>query len=151
MKVADVMSSPAITVSPDTPIRQAAAIMRDRDVGVLPVLAGARVVGIVTDRDLVVLVLALRDDAGTQPVRQAMSPDPVFCQNTQSVKEAVALMGEAQIDRLLVADGQERLVGVISVGDIAVNASEVLAGQAIGEIREARRRRTRGHRIRPLE
>lgn len=151
MKVSAVMSRFPVTVSPDTPVRDAAAVMRDNDVGLLPIVDDARAVGVVTDRDMVVSVLALKPDAGNRPVRDAMSSGPVFCRTTQSVAEAAAMMGDAQVERLLVVDKTDRLVGIITVGDIAVNASEVLAGQAVGEICEDRGAGHGGHRIKPRE
>ena len=149
MNVSQVMSRPPVTVTPGTPVRQAAALMRENEVGVLPVLEDMQVVGIVTDRDLVVSVLAVSKDARDRPVSRAMSSDPVCCKDTHSIPEAVAMMGDEQIERLPVVDQQDRLVGVITVGDIAVNVSEVLAGQAVGEICEDRRSSKRGHRIKP--
>jgi CBS domain-containing protein len=123
--------------------------MRENDIGMLPVVEDTQLVGIVTDRDLVVSVLAVSKDAGDRPVSEAMSSDPVCCKDTHSVAKAVAIMGDAQIERLPVVDQLDRLVGVISVGDIAVNASEVLAGQAVGEICEDRGLSTGTHRIKP--
>jgi len=149
MRVGAVMSSPPITITPETPIQHAAALMREHDVGALVVLHHSEPVGIVTDRDLVVNVLAVRENAGDRPVSQAMSSDPISCGDTEPVSKAAAIMGDSQIERLLVVDHRGRLIGVVTVGDIAVNASEVLAGQAMGEICEDRRVGWRGHQIRP--
>lgn len=151
MKVGAVMSCPPVTVAPNTPLRAAATLMRQNDVGALPVLEHRQLVGIVTDRDMVVSVLSTRANAGDQPVSRAMSPAPVTCRDTESIAQAAAIMGDAQVERLLVLDARDRLVGVLTVGDIAVNASEVLAGQAIGEICEDRRPGARGHQIKPRE
>ncbi|WP_176827971.1 CBS domain-containing protein [Ruegeria marina] len=145
------MSSPLITVTPETPIRQAAAIMRENDIGVLPVLDQMQAVGIVTDRDMVICILAGQGNAGDRPVSEAMSSDPISCRESQSIAEAAAMMGDAQVERLLVVDQQARLVGVITVGDIAVNASEILAGQVVGEICEDRGTGERGHGIKLRE
>lgn len=151
MNVGAVMSGSPVTVRPDTPIRRAASLMRDNDIGALPVVDHTRIVGMVTDRDLVIAVLAVRNDAGDQPVSLAMSSGPVSCQDTLSIADAAAMMGDAQIERLLVVDQQARLIGIITVGDIAVNASEVLAGQAVGEICEDRKVTRSGHHIMPRE
>ena len=149
MKVSEVMSSPPVTVTPGTPVRQAAALMRENDVGALPVLEQGQLVGIVTDRDLVVSVVAVSKDPGDRAVGQAMTSAPVCCNDTQSIAQAVAMMGDAQVERLPVIDQQDRLVGVITLGDIAVNVSEVLAGQAVAEICKDRGAGKGGHRIKP--
>lgn len=139
MKVSTVMSSPVITAAPDTPIKQAASLMREHDVGVLPVQEKGRAIGIVTDRDLVIAVLARSENTGGRPVCDAMSPNPISCREVQSTAEAAALMSNAQVERLLVLDQEDRLMGIITVGDIAVHASELLAGQTVGEICEDRK------------
>lgn len=132
------MSRHVVSATPQTTIRAAAAQMLQHDVGVLPVLSDGVPVGIVTDRDLVVRVLSAGTaDAGT-PIREAMSPAPAACFADQDVAEAAAMMGDLQIRRLLVLDRSGELVGLISLGDIAENASEELAGQALGEIAEDR-------------
>lgn len=151
MKVGALMSKPPVTVTPEMPIREAAALMKENGVGALPVLEDREVVGIVTDRDMVVSVLATRQDAGDQPVREAMTSSAISCMDTQPIEEAAYMMGDAQVERLLVNDQLGRLVGMITVGDIAVNASEVLAGQAVGEICEDRSLGRSRRAIRPRE
>lgn len=146
-----IMSRPVVTVAPSTTLREAATLMRRNDIGALPVVEHARPVGVVTDRDMVVAALAFSGNAGARPVVDAMSQGAVRCTRTHTIAQAAALMGDAQVERLLIVDGEDRLVGMLSVGDIAVNASEVLAGQAIGEICEDRSTRGPGHRIRPVE
>lgn len=151
MRVGAIMSRPVVTVGPETTLQSAAALMRHHDIGALAVVDHGRPVGMVTDRDMVTLALAEPGDAGSRAVAAAMSPEPISCKDSQTITEAVAVMGDRQTERLLVLDAQDRLVGIISVGDIAVNASEVLAGQAIGEICEDRRTSERSPRIKPRE
>lgn len=151
MQVDAIMSRPVFGVEPSSTIREAAALMRRHDVGALAVIDRGRPVGMVTDRDMVVAALADAGDAGARSVAEAMSPGPFACHDDQSIAEAAALMGDMQIERLLVLDRNGRLVGIVSVGDIAVKASEVLAGQAIGEICEDRRTGRRGPGISPRE
>lgn len=150
MQVKEIMSPSVVSISPEATVREAASVLRRHDIGVLPVVDADRTVGVVTDRDIVVSVLPGSEEASRRPVRAAMSQAPVFCREDASVADAAALMGDAQIERLLVADAQGRLVGILSVGDIAVNASEELAGQAVGEICEDRNTAARGHGVRPL-
>lgn len=132
------MSKPVIAVAPQDTIARAAALMREHDIGALAVVDGRRAVGIVTDRDLVTRVLPEFPAAGNPAVADAMSPDPIACHEEQTAEQAAAIMGDEQIRRLLVVDRAGQLVGIISVGDIAENVSEELAGQALGEITETR-------------
>lgn len=138
MQVREVMSQPVVSVELRTTVRKAAALLRRHDIGALPVLKDDRPVGIVTDRDIVIGLMPEPDDAGEQPVSAAMSSNPVSFFEDRTVAEAAALMGDQQIGRLLVVDRSNRLVGMLSISDIAVNVSEELAGQALGEICEER-------------
>lgn len=140
MLVRKAMSSPVISVTPETTIRDAAERMRANGVGVLPVLRNRRPVGIVTDRDLVIRALAVLGFARGSDTRigDIITRKVTTCFADQDASEAAALMGEERIRRLLVIDRSGTAVGIISVGDIAENVSEDLAGQALGEIKEAR-------------
>lgn len=152
MQVRAVMSRPLRSVAPQDSLETAAAMMRRHAIGALAVLAGGRAVGIVTDRDILLGMLAdaeAGERAGMRPVSAAMSADPVTCHAGQDVAEAAALMGDGQIRRLLVLDGAGAPAGIVSLGDIAVHASEELAGQALGEICEARAAGRRPARFRP--
>lgn len=144
VKVRAVMSHPIVSVSPGDTIRRAAILMRSHDVGALPVIDRLEPVGIVTDRDLVVRALCGRPHEDAVTVGDVMSPGPVACDADQTVNEAAAIMGDEQIRRLLVTDRTGHPVGMLSVGDIAEHVSEELAGQALGEIVEARTRGTGG-------
>ncbi|MEI4196848.1 CBS domain-containing protein [Roseovarius sp. E0-M6] len=139
MKISEIMTRAVIRATPGTTIREAAEKMRSYGIGTLPILEGRRRLGIVTDRDIVIRLLADHGPVAKMPVIEAMSPKPACCFPDQDVAEAAALMGDLQIMRLLVVDRNDDLVGILSVGDIAENASEELAGQALGEISEKRR------------
>ena len=146
MLVRNIMSSPVISVKAAETIRDAAIQMRMHGVGAVPVFENDRAIGILTDRDIVTRALASPGFAlGPETaVGIVMSPGVVTCFQDQDVTEAVALMGERQVRRLLVFDRSGDPVGVLSVGDVAEHVSEELAGQALGEISEARARDTRG-------
>lgn len=141
MNVRSVMSQTDLWLSPWSTVREAAAIMRDKDVAALPVKSDGSPLGLVTQRDIVVRLLPEPNDAGSRPVGDAMTRHPVSCFADQDVAEAAVIMGDAQVRYLLVLDGSGSLVGMLSVDDIAENASEELAGQALGEIVERRIRR----------
>lgn len=138
MRVSKIMSRPVISATPATTLRDAAEKMRQHDIGALAVLDGSTPVGILTDRDMVLRALAGCSVSPDMPVSAVMSPDPASCFADQDVAEAAALMGDLQIRRLLVRDRSGNLVGILSLGDIAEDASEELAGQALGEIAETR-------------
>jgi CBS domain-containing protein len=138
VKVRNAMSWKKPKLTPWSTVREAAEIMRREHVAALPVLVDGRPVGIVTDRDLVIRLLPEERDAGSRTVGDAMTRDPAWCFADQDVNDAAAIMGDEQVRHLLVLDRSGALLGVFSVDDIAENASEELAGQALGEIVEKR-------------
>lgn len=132
MNIRDVMTSNPRTVSPNDTIQNAARIMRDEDTGAVPVVENGRPVGIVTDRDIVVRAVA--DGELNRPVRDIVSGDIVTARPDMSTKEAAQLMSEHQIRRLPVVEN-ERLVGIVSIGDLAVKeANEKRVGDALHDI-----------------
>ena len=151
MLISAVMSRPVISVAPATSVRQAAMLMKHHAIGALPVTTGRRIVGIVTDRDIVTRILTKRSWTGDHPVADAMSPDPFTCLADQTVAEAAVLMGDAQIRRVPLVARSGDLVGILSIGDIAENVSEDLAGEALGEISEERCRKVWAARLRLRE
>ena len=117
-KVRDVMTDRPRCVTLETPISEVAQLMESEDIGSLPVLEGDQLAGMITDRDIVVRAVA-DGDAPNRPVRDLASRDLVTAEPDMSTKDAVDLMGQHQVRRLLVCEG-DRLVGVASIGDIAV-------------------------------
>ncbi|MBO6604516.1 MULTISPECIES: CBS domain-containing protein [Paracoccaceae] len=138
MKVLDIMTAPLITISVDCPVSRIAARMDDHGIGALPVVQDGRLAGIVTDRDLVVRVISGSGFASTKTAQDIMTPGAFWCRADHSVETLAALMGDHQVRRLPVLDGRDRLVGMVSLGDIAEHVSERLAGEALGEIVEDR-------------
>ncbi len=138
MLVHNVMRAKVSSVGPNTSVRAAAALMMDRDIGMLPVCEGGRPFGVETDRDLVIRMLADITPSADLPVSAVMTPRVHTCRADQDVVSIAQLMGDTQVRRLVVCDNSVRLVGVVSLGDIARDASEELAGQALGEIVETR-------------
>lgn len=118
MKISDVMTPNPKTVKPSDDIQVAARIMRDEDAGSVPVVQDGRVVGMVTDRDIVVRAIA---DGGqpNRPVREVVTSAVVTATPDMSTRDAAQLMSDHQIRRLPVVEG-ERLVGIVSLGDLAV-------------------------------
>ena len=118
MNVKDVMTPNPRVVQPTESIQAAAMIMRNEDAGVVPVVDGDRLVGIVTDRDIVIRAVA-QGMGPHEPVRAVITPDLVVATPDMSTREAEKLMAEHQVRRLPVVDG-DRLVGIVSLGDLAV-------------------------------
>ena len=130
MKVSDVMSTDVETVRPDQMVRDAARFMLQADAGSIPVTEGNRLVGMITDRDIAVRGVALGYGPDT-PVSELMTSGVVSAHADELVEEAARKMGEAQVRRLPVIDHDERLVGIVSLGDLARESDEETAGQAL--------------------
>jgi CBS domain-containing protein len=121
------------SVAPTDSLTDAAAGMRDEDVGSLPVVEGDRVVGIITDRDIVVRAVAERADPQTAKVGDVSSGDPVAVEPDADLDEALELMARHRVRRLpVVEDG--RLVGVVAQADVALAAKEKDSGKMLEEI-----------------
>lgn len=134
MQIRDIMTRDAETVSPGDTIRRAAEMMDGLNVGVLPVCDGERLVGMVTDRDITVRATA----AGRAPdecrVSDVMSTDVRYCYEDDVVNDVARLMGNMQVRRVPVVDTGNRLVGIVSLGDIATDAKENAAGNTLERI-----------------
>jgi CBS domain-containing protein len=118
MNIRDVMTPNPQSVTPDESIQSAARIMRDADTGVVPVVENGRAVGLVTDRDIVVRAVA---DGGamSRPIRESCTGAIVSATPDMSTREAAQLMSDHQVRRLPVVEN-DRLVGIVSIGDLAV-------------------------------
>ena len=143
MKIKDVMTKSVETVRPDQTLQDAASRMKSLDVGPMPVTENERVVGILTDRDIVVRAAAEGRDVRTTKVREAMTPDVVCCSEDDDVKSAAQTMKDRQIRRLVVVDGQKRVAGIVSLGDIAEDTSdEKMSGRVLEEVSKPSRSNT---------
>ena len=137
MQVNELMTRNAQCIPPDATLQEAAQRMKDLDVGVLPVCDDDRVVGVVTDRDIVIRCVASGQDPNLEHVRDAMTPQVNYCFEDDDVVDVAELMSEKQVRRLLVLNRRKRLVGIVSLGDLAVeNGTEDLAGHALEAISE---------------
>lgn len=122
--VSDVMNTDVQVISPEATLQEAAQNMREGDFGVLPVGDKDNLIGIITDRDIVVRAVAEGMDVDT-PVRDAMSEQIVFANEDDSLEDAARLMSDHQIRRLPVVDADHHLVGIVSLGDFAVEGSDL--------------------------
>lgn len=123
-KVHEVMTDSPRCVTPETPISEAARLMKSEDVGSLPILEGEKVTGVVTDRDIVVRAVAEEKDPRGMPVREIASRELVTIRPDEDLSEALKLMASYQVRRLPVVDEDNRLVGVLSQADVATEAKE---------------------------
>ena len=130
----DLMSPDVQVISPDATIREVAEHMREGDFGMMPVGEDDRMIGTISDRDIAIRAVAEGKDAGTK-VRDVMSEGIAWAYEDDSVEQAAMIMSERQVRRLPVVDRDKRLVGIVALGDIAVESSEIRpAAQALSEI-----------------
>ena len=134
MLIRDVMSRDVKIASPKDTLQSAAQTMRDIDAGVLPVGENDHLVGILTDRDITVRAVA-QGKAPQCPVREVMSADIKYVYEDESVEDAARNMGELQVRRLPVLNRDKRLVGIVSLGDVALRKKDT-AGEALKEVSE---------------
>jgi len=118
MKVREIMTREPSTLTPASTIGEAATIMRQDDCGSVPIVEGGRLVGIITDRDIVIRILAGGKDPKTAHVSEAMTADPVTVGPDASLDEAQKVMAERQVRRLPVVENG-RLVGLVVIGQVA--------------------------------
>ena len=133
-KVRDVMTTRPRCVAPDTPVTQVAELMESEDVGAIPVVEGERLVGIVTDRDIVVRAVAKGEDPRGMPASEVTSRELVTVDPENNLSDALQLMAQYQVRRLPVVDQEENLVGVVSQADVALEAKEKETGNLVEEI-----------------
>jgi CBS domain-containing protein len=134
MKVGQVMTSDVITIGPEATLTEAARRMRGLDIGPLPVADGGRLVGMLTDRDIAVRATAEGRDPQDTRVSDVMTRDVVCCFEDDDVLQAARAMAQYRKRRLVVVDGAGRVVGIVSLGDLALRARNELAGEALEAI-----------------
>ncbi|HEY7559604.1 MAG TPA: CBS domain-containing protein [Candidatus Binatia bacterium] len=135
MLLKEIMTRDVDVVNAGTMLREAAAKMKALDVGVLPVADNGLLAGILTDRDITVRATADGRDPNTTKVTEVMSTDLVYCLEDQEVEEAVSVMEARQIRRVPVLNEEKRLVGIVSLADIAIHAGDRnLAGETLQEV-----------------
>ena len=129
----DVMTPGGTVIAHEARISEATAKMRHLDIGLLPVCEGARVVGMLRDRDITVRAVAAGRDPRMTQVRDVMTPDVVSGCEDQEVHDAVRLMAQYQMRRLPVLTRSQQLVGMVALGDLAVHAETRLVAAAVLE------------------
>jgi CBS domain-containing protein len=137
MRVSEIMSTEVQLLSPDDSIQQAACRMRDEEIGSLPVASGDRLVGYVTDRDVAVRGVAA-GKAIKSPVREIMTERLLYCFEDEEVEAVAKNMAMNQVRRLPVLTRENRLCGIVSLGDVATKGEHQAAEEALTEISEPR-------------
>lgn len=133
MKVSELMTAQVVTAKPSDTIESVARIMRDVDTGAVPIFEGGKVVGLITDRDIVLRVVAEGGDAQA-PVSGAMSDHVLSCRPDDSVADAAGTMASHQLRRLVVTDESGKLAGILSLGDVAADYGNKKVGEVLEEI-----------------
>jgi CBS domain-containing protein len=134
MKVSEAMTREVRLARPEQTIREVARMMGELDIGAIPVEENDRLVGMITDRDIAIRAVGEGRGADT-PVRDVMSSEIKYCFDDQSIDEVTQNMGDLRIRRLPVVNRDKRLVGILSLGDLAVeNRWQDEAGEALSQI-----------------
>ena len=135
MKIKDVMHKGVDWVSPDTPVTELAKLMRDHDVGAIPIGENDRLVGMVTDRDIVCKGLAQDNfDARVATARDVMTAQIHCCREDEDLAKAIRRMEELKIRRLPVINKNKRMVGILSLGDVSHSAPTDLLSECIKSV-----------------
>jgi CBS domain-containing protein len=133
MKVREAMTGNVCLCDPDLSIREAAQMMADQDIGALPVGENDRLVGMVTDRDIAVRAVARGLSPDTK-IRQVMSQEVKYCFDDEDLDDVAQNMGDIKVRRLMVLNRDKRLVGIVSMGDLAQCEDAKQTGQTMADI-----------------
>lgn len=134
MQIREVMTPEVTTVRPDSTLIEVAKIMREEDIGSVPVTDNERLLGMVTDRDIVVRAIVEGHDGLDRTAADVMSPDVHCCAAEDDVEDVLRDMGDQQVRRLPVVDDGQRLVGIVSLGDLSREAKPKQAGKSLKDI-----------------
>jgi CBS domain-containing protein len=132
--VRDVMTANPCTIDADKPVAYAAKMMKQENVGIAPIVEGNRLVGTLTDRDIVLRVVAESKDPQAVQVREVASTAPVTIDPEENLDEALRLMASHQVRRLPVVEEDGRVVGVLAQADVAEEVKPKKTGEMVGEI-----------------
>jgi CBS domain-containing protein len=131
MKVKKAMHKGVVWASPDASLSELARKMRENDIGAIPVGENDRLIGMVTDRDIVCRGLADGQNASALTARDVMTPGIVYCEDDDDIEDALELMEKKRIRRLPVINDEKRMVGILSLGDISHAVPEELSAQIL--------------------
>jgi len=130
MRVSEAMTREVRVCTPGQSIREVAKIMEEIDAGAMPVGENDRLIGMITDRDIAIRAVGAGKGPDT-PVREIMSSEVMYCYDDEDLDHVAENMGDVQVRRLPVVNREKRLVGIISIGDVAQTEGGKTAGQAV--------------------
>ena len=142
MRAKEIMTRNPRTVTPDAKLAEAARLMQSEDVGIIPVVDGGNqnLVGVVTDRDIAIRVVAEGKDAGSMSVRDVMSTNVRTCREDDDVNDVMEVMGSEQVRRVPIVDERGSLVGIVAQADVVLEGkSDKKAERTIEKISEPNR------------
>lgn len=134
MKVREAMHRGVTWADPSTPVIEIAHMMRSLDVGSIPIGENDRLVGIVTDRDIICRAVANQRDLSQLKARDVMTEHVAWCRDDQELAEAAAMMEQRKVRRLPVIDADKRMVGMLALGDISQRASRTMSGEILSAV-----------------
>ena len=138
MQVKDVLTDNVCYVSPQTSLEDVAKKMKDHECGAIPVEKNDKMIGMVTDRDIVIRCVAASQDPQTMTAEQCMSPGMLYCYDTDEVESVLRNMGENAVKRLPVVNKDKNLVGIVSFGDLSAACdNKASSGEAMENIQKA--------------
>ncbi len=123
--IAEIMTTDVEVVRPEETLRDAARAMADLDVGSLPVCDGKKLIGMITDRDITVRAVVEGKSSDT-PVSEVMTDEVIWCSESDSVDEVLQKMSDAQVRRIPVVDEDRQLIGIVALGDIALEEDDAV-------------------------
>jgi CBS domain-containing protein len=137
MKLKDVMTPQVEVAPPQANLTEVAQKMKNLDVGIIPVCDGQKLRGMISDRDIVIRAIAEKRDPERTRAEDIMSPHVLYCFEDQEISDAAEIMEQKQVRRLLVLNREKKLVGIVSLGDLAVKTREErLSGEILERISE---------------
>ena len=125
------MTTDPVYIKPETTLQEAAAKMRDMDVGMLPIGDGVKLKGTVTDRDIVIRAVAEGKDVSSITVKDTMTPDVLYAYEDQGVEEVVSLMKDKHVRRLIILNRDKDMTGIVALADIAKHAEDEHKAEAV--------------------
>ena len=147
MNVSEIMTTNVATAEPDTTLEEVATMMKDENVGAIPVVDDEELLGIITDRDIVVRCIAEGKDPSEVEVEEILSEELETISPDDDVRRAAEIMQRKQIRRLPVCDEDGKLVGMLSIGDIAVKQSnDNVSGETLEQVSQGVKNEGRGRR-----
>lgn len=138
MKVKEIMSKKTKLIHPHAHVSDAAKLMREKDIGMIPVGEGDHLEGVITDRDIVIRALANGKDLESVTIQEIMTPNCHYCFEEDTIEDASKHMSNEQIRRLAVLDNDKHVVGILSLGDVATKGSDQEAAKALHRISETK-------------